>query len=524
MFDRKGQQQWSTPTSSSINLTTISDDGRSIVVALSDGTIRWYRPADGGEFLALFVNRNGQDWISWIPSGYYMSSVSGDNFIGWQINRGVDRDPDFYRAVQFERILYRPDLVRASFESRGQTLAAAPTDATAAFNISDLDQIAPPRLELATSDLPPQEGRILMKILVHGESNTLPLRDWSLFVNGIPATASQPLAQSEQRSFSKEAVVPLASGWNQIRVESTNGRALGIAELTVENDRKSEASSGDLYIAAIGAGQFADPGIRALKYAAADAVAVSQAFEQIGAQGQFRAVHKLLLADSAPARATRGAITAALGGFLRDTHVEDTVIVFLASHGLSDRQGNYFFVPLDAKDHDIKEIQAGADAAPSLLRWDFFVDQLRRTAGRRLLIVDTCSSAAVGGTFDAHTLAKRSMSSNFALMAASRGNEESQELASAQHGLFTFGLLEALRTHYDPNNDGVVSLSEAFEYTFDKVQQLRNKAVGAQTPQLSAPDILLDMPLSHSGGPVQSASVPLDFVATGVSANQYGGP
>jgi uncharacterized caspase-like protein len=92
------------------------------------------------------------------------------------------------------------------------------------------------------------------------------------------------------------------------------------------------------------------------------------------------------------------------------------------------------------------------------------------------------------------------MSSSFALMAASRGNEESQEYPAARHGLFTHALMEAIKTGFDPNADGAVSLSESFEYTFDKVQQLRNRAVGTQTPQLAAPEFLANMAVGLAGG------------------------
>ena len=495
-YDHSGRSQWTTALAAEVEFASLSEDGHYIVAVLSDRTIRWYRFEDGEEILALFVSRNGQDWIAWIPSGYYMSSASGDNFMGWQVNQGLDRQPEFYRAVQFERILYRPDIVQAYFKARGHPPAADPSRGAGSFDIADLKRIAPPQLTITTTDLVTSKGQRGVQVHVSGTSDSLSMRDWSLFVNGIPVAASEPLAGTEQQSFQKEATIQLHAGLNQLRAESSNGRALGIAETTVESATEIEAGPGDLYIVAIGAGAFSDPAIRALKFAAEDASEVARVFDQLGKTGGFRATHTLLLADTAAGNATVGNIKASLGEFLAKARGADTSILFLASHGLSDREGNYYFVPADAKGADIKAVQANSDNAPTLLRWDFFVDTLRRTEGRRLLIVDTCSSGALGGTFDAHSLAKRSMSSSFALMAASRADEESQELNSAHHGLFTYGLLEALRTGYDPDHDGFVSLSEAFEYSFDKVQELRNRAVGQQTPQLNAPEVLLHMPLA----------------------------
>ena len=61
----------------------VSRNGLLAVAALSDGTIRWYLMQDGREVLAYFPHNNGRDWIAWVPDGYYMSSVYGDNYIGW---------------------------------------------------------------------------------------------------------------------------------------------------------------------------------------------------------------------------------------------------------------------------------------------------------------------------------------------------------------------------------------------------------------------------------------------------------
>jgi len=504
MLDRRGRQKWVTALSAEVNVTAVSEDGLNVIAALSDGTIRWYRVVDGRELLALFASRNGQDWIAWIPSGYYMSSISGDNFIGWHVNRGADRDPDFYRAVQFERILFRPDLVQAYFREHGEASRTALPRTTESFDIAKLDTIAPPRLTVATSTQPPtstaKDTRVLTRVSIKGVSPGTSMQDWSLFLNGIPIEASAQLSERERHEFSREIDLPLSGTENQIRVESSNGRSLGIAETYVDGARGTQPEPGSLYVVAVGASQFADPGIRDLNFAANDATEIVALFEDAGRRKGFKAVRTLLLSDTGPQLPTRANIVGSVGKFLKAARGDATVIVFLASHGISDRQGNYYFVPADARFDDIQGVNSGTVTPASLLRWDVFVDLLRHTAGRRLLIVDTCSSGAMGGTFDVHSLAKRSMSSSFALMAASRGNEESQEYPAARHGLFTHALIEAIKTGFDPNGDGAVSLSESFEYTFDKVQQLRNRAVGTQTPQLAAPEFLANMAVGIAGG------------------------
>jgi WD40 repeat protein len=86
-FDRSGTPHWQVPTPDTAWGVNISADGRLVVAAFGDGTIRWYRYADGKEVLALFVHKETLEWVLWTPSGYYDASPGGDRLIGWHLNR-----------------------------------------------------------------------------------------------------------------------------------------------------------------------------------------------------------------------------------------------------------------------------------------------------------------------------------------------------------------------------------------------------------------------------------------------------
>ena len=49
----------------------ITGDGRLVVAAYGDGTIRWHRLEDGVELLAFMPHRNQHDWVAWTPEGIY---------------------------------------------------------------------------------------------------------------------------------------------------------------------------------------------------------------------------------------------------------------------------------------------------------------------------------------------------------------------------------------------------------------------------------------------------------------------
>ncbi|HEY6124200.1 MAG TPA: caspase family protein, partial [Steroidobacteraceae bacterium] len=182
---------------------------------------------------------------------------------------------------------------------------------------------------------------------------------------------------------------------------------------------------------------------------------------------------------------------------LNSSRGNDTVVVFLASHGLSDKQGNYYFVPRDARKPDIDTLLDGGTlpTASSLVSWLDVSEALRKTSGRRLLIVDTCQARQISGHFADDPVIKRSASSRLAFILASKGDEESQEYASGRHGLFTYGLIEGL----EPG----VTVAEWFASAARTVDTLRDRRIGPQTPQFMAPASLAGMQLMSKppGGP-----------------------
>jgi hypothetical protein len=478
----------------------VSRNGHLAVAMLSDGTIRWYRMEDGREVLAYFPHNNGRDWIVWVPDGYYMSSVYGDNYIGWHLNRGKDLAPDFYRAMQFDRILYRPDIVVASFRTalNPVTRSLEQPLQSADFEITRLRDIAPPRLRLKHSGLRESlDGRFRLTIELHGEKNIIPIRDYSVFVNNIPVTPGRErkLTGSETDRFQRTLEIDLSSQHNDIRVEAFNGVSIGVAETYIGlfQGIRPKPAKGNLYMLAVGVNVFSSlPRRSYLTYAAQDAEELGQTWKMRGAE-HYTHTMVYTISDNSPDKPNKKTIVDALK-FVQEAGPDDTVVIFLASHGLSDPAGNYFFVPRDVALQDIANTQKGKKA-PSLISWKVFFDALRNTAGHRVLIVDTCKARNIEGKFEAHSLMKRSAASQFALIVASKGEEESQEYPPAKHGLFTYALLSAFTQNADMNRDRIVSLREIFDYARPIVEKLYHKQVGPQTPQMVSPKVLADMPV-----------------------------
>lgn len=501
-FNPNGEILWRVPVPSVTRAVQISANGKIAVSHVGDGTIRWYRMRDGKEFLAFFPHPDRKRWIAWTPDGYYMCSPHGDDLIGWHLNNGKDGAADFYTAAQFERLLYMPNYIKTSFNRLGDRPNMIRKDENQPFSIRQLAQILPPRITIVH----PEPGyrnhseTLRMKFRID-RTGGRPLKDYTIYLNNIPLTPARErdITGTGDR-FDHEIDLPLHETENMLRIESTGGRSMGIAETHFYTSQTQPTVIGDLYLLAIGINHFSHMPTNNLSFAVNDAQKLAERF-RAEAGRTFRRVHVRIITDNSLIKPTKRAIIDQLP-FFKAAGPYDTAILFLASHGFSDHAGNYFMVPCDGTPADIRRIVktqgrgvVSVDAVDSLIGWRVFFDIFRAIPGKRLLMVDTCHSQAISGTFDMHSLAKRSASSSFALMTAAKDNEASQEFPAIKHGLFTYALLKGLSGEGDRDSNRRIVLSELYRYTFDFVSRHHNTVLGKQTPQMESPDELMDMVL-----------------------------
>ena len=142
-FDTRGQEQWKKPAPGTAWGVNVTGDGRLVLAAYGDGTIRWHRMSDGQELLALFVDKDDLRWVAWTPSGYYMASPGGEDLIGWHVNRGWDQAADFFPASRFRERFSRPDIARLVLET---------LDEDAAIKQANRQAIAGRKMDTSASD------------------------------------------------------------------------------------------------------------------------------------------------------------------------------------------------------------------------------------------------------------------------------------------------------------------------------------------------------------------------------------
>jgi WD40 repeat protein len=485
-----GRLIWQVPVAAAATSVAVSADGRYVVAALADGTLRWFAARNGEERLALFAHRNRRDWVLWRPDGYYAASDFGDTLAGWQVT-GTGKEPRYYQAVQFERLFYRPDLLR------NQLADAPPLLAPARNSIDRFADIAPPHVRVLAAEV---DGKGQLDLRFAAETVGPDMREAIVFIDDVPVTpvAERAIAADGRRRLERSVRLALPPGESLLRIEVHNDIGFGLAEERLTGPGRAAARSlpgGTLYVLAVGVNHFDAGGSKSLptlEFAERDAQEIARALGSRAGK-QFADVRTRVLSDSESTKPTRGAILEAMR-FWQQAGANDAVVLFLASHGITDRVGNYYFVPRDARRDDVEAVLGGRNdsgEARSLLGWRELLDGLARSAGQRLLIVDTCKASSAEGALAASTLRKRSAASRFPLLLAARAEEDSQEYRPARHGLFTHTLLQALTGRADQNRDRSLSVLELHGYAAPQVQALHDPRAGPQNPQVVAPERLL---------------------------------
>jgi hypothetical protein len=176
------------------------------------------------------------------------------------------------------------------------------------------------------------------------------------------------------------------------------------------------------------------------------------------------------------------AMRLAVEEFLADRRPEDLVLVYLSCHGLVDVRRRLYFAARDTLKNRLAS--SGVEA-----HW--LLEQLEDCRARRqVVILDCCFSGAFAQGAKGDTelaLGERLLGHGRGrvVLTASRGTEYSFEGNPTEGrpppgSVFTTALVSGITTgEADTDDDGHISVDEAYAYAFDKVREVG----GQQTPQ-----------------------------------------
>lgn len=136
LFKKKAQPVVERSTTAPVWAVTVTQDGRTAIAALGDGTLQWYSLLPGRELelmVSLLMLPDKEIWIAWTPEGFFAHSENGgQDLVGFHLNAlKPASNPIFANFSQVYPALHRPDLVSAKLTGEpSEQLASAVTAAT----------------------------------------------------------------------------------------------------------------------------------------------------------------------------------------------------------------------------------------------------------------------------------------------------------------------------------------------------------------------------------------------------------
>jgi WD40 repeat protein len=467
----------------------VSPNGQLLLSGGTDQTVRLWNLKTRELLVTLYYSSDGE-WVMWTPQGYYMGSPGADKIVGWQINRGPEQTPDYVGAEQLRQHLNRPDIVERAIVlgSAEQAVHEAPNTS---FKLSDLLAHPVPAFKILSPSAGSIQhaGRAHLTIAI--EATPDPVKLIRVQVNGREVDEQTPEVGSGGFGAGTRALnVPLANGSNDVRVSLTNAIGESVAALALTDDGEGDLDMrGTLHILAIGVNDYKGLGPMCggscdLRFSVADARALADAVEKRLGPSHTRVVKRLLVNGGAVQDAPTASNIMDAVELLRQTKPNDTVVLFIAGHGINDGP-DYRFVPTDAEWMD------GALRGSRVVPWQILQSAIEAAKGRRLLFVDTCHASNAYN----QRLGNAAYHANIIAYTATRFDQEALEDERLGHGIFTYAVVEGLEGKGALGARRQISTRELASYVVERVGELAKALNRQQEPQyfrgLDADDYLL---------------------------------
>ena len=450
-----------------------SPDGRFLISGSTDQTVRLWNLKTRELLVTLFQSRDGE-WVIWTPQGYYAASGPGADLIGWQIIHGPEHEAEYVTAAQVRKSLNRPDIVARAIQLASAEAAVKEAHGTN-FKLADLLSKPVPRLRIVSpsADVSIRGGMAEVEIALDATPD--PVKLIRIQVNGRQIAEQLPRQGGGFAPGTLKFAVPLSKGANTIRLAAVNETGETSADVAVVHEGEGELDQrGTLYLLAIGVDKYPNIPGSDLRYSGADAKAFAEAMEKRAGTMHERVVKRVLVNGAGSSDAPTAANILNALGILRQARDTDTVMVFVAGHGVNEGP-NYRFLPTDSVR------QAGGSFLPaSVVPWYAFQEAIESAKGRRILFLDTCHA---GNSYN-QRLSNDSYQANIIVYSAARWDQLALERADLGHGLFTYATVEGIEGKAAKNDDaGRITTLSLRDFLAARVVEMAGKVGHAQEPQ-----------------------------------------
>ncbi|CAM5775263.1 hypothetical protein LMIY3S_04935 [Labrys miyagiensis] len=436
-------------------LTKIDDDGGFQVIDLTrsqktpDGR---YTPQSVLAPVVLSGRVVDDEVVVMTPSGQFDATLEGASFVSMKL---PGRSGE-YTLQQYRDVLHKPGLLR-------RVLAGERFPALA------IDRF-PPVIALKTS---PAAGRVRAQVdILEEKAGSLRIYQDGQFTDEITV-------DDGASSVSVDVARLPGARWIAIVAKGTSG--LYSQALTFDAG-PLPGSKRRIHLISVGIDRYDDPKINQLELAASDAKRFHRAIEGRAGPSE-EIVSDALLTD---AGASKDAILGSLKQAIGKAEAGDTILLFVAGHGIQTPDGSYFLATTQTRLGDIEN---------TALRWTELAALLAGSKLRVAVFLDSCHSGSAGtgffATSDTTTNALiDSMPSGIVIFSAAKGRELSEESPSRGGGVFTDAMVRAIADKdTDLNGDGMLEASELYAGVKGAVMKATD---GRQTPWFARNDMVGD--------------------------------
>ncbi len=469
LFDSHGRELWRVAVPANVWNVNIASNGLVAAAALGDGTIRWYRMADGQELLALFVHPQSNRWVTWTPSGYYDAGPGAETLLGWHKNYGVESAADYFPAAKFRSISYRPGIVKTVMETLDEQQAVLRTASGEALPLSIQSELHPtdgqPLVIISPHDgASVSSTTVRVRYRVHSAAETGETRI-TVLVNGkiVPDTRGVTVIPSAAARIGElDVQIPEQDCDVSLALAHPSGNRS--SPVTVRLKWKPAfAVKPMLYALAIGVTHPQASARLASKDAKDFAVAL-----QRQAGGVYRDVITKVLTDG---NATKDAILDGLDWLDRETTSNDVAVIFIKGQAVPDRNGTPYLLSAHAqRDHlrlsalpfsDIKNLVGGLAGRSAI-----FMDVCQTKDPHN---TEICSAAVTSLGYDLANSERGTV-----LFSASTAQHDAEENPAWGNGAFTLALTEGLQGKAAYGDATHISVSMLELYVAERIKTLTN--------------------------------------------------
>jgi len=497
LFNRAGRELWQRPTPSVTWAVNVIGNGRLVVAAYGDGTIRWHKLEDGEELLAFYLHPDRERWVLWTPKGYYDAAAGAEDLIGWQVNRGRDKAAEFYPASRFRDRFHRPDVIDLVLRTLDVGAAVATADAragrrheTPAEAAAAVAATTPPTVAILESGDPARpDGDIVRLRYIVGARPGDRIRQVRILIDGRDALMQPGFEVPGEGAIERRVAVTLEGRAERLAViaEDERGGSSEPATIQLARTAAEPGRKPNLWVLAVGVSTYANHPNLKLNYASKDAEEFVAALEHQEGGVLYERVEAQLLRDAA---AGGDAVMAGLRWLEERVEFGDVAAMFFSGHGTNDRRGDLVLLPADAEVSTDRGLRRTglfyADLEPTLVQ----------LAGRAKTVVflDACYAGNVKGAAAdvGRVIADLAAEENGVIVFASTGSKQlSEEYEAGENGAFTEALLEGFAGPADYDRDRVLRFSELHRFVRQRVMEITDKR---QRPEAVVPEKRLGDP------------------------------